>query len=72
MKWKRKEPEVKKGDYWFAGRCVATAGVANEIPMEEVKAIAQDVHNTAFTLGGIDYLGPPQKRDHFSQSVDNH
>lgn len=56
MDWKRKEPELKTGDYWFNGRCVATAGVASEIPLNELKEIARDVHETAFESGGVDYL----------------
>ncbi|MDB4727837.1 hypothetical protein OAF63_03520 [Saprospiraceae bacterium] len=56
MKWIYQQPDKKKGDYWFAGRCIATAGISNEISMEELRAIAQDVHNKAFTFGGIDYL----------------
>ena len=58
MKWKRQQPEVPDGqaDYWFNGRCVATAGLMAEIPENEVKAIAKDVHETAFKSKGIDYL----------------
>lgn len=58
MKWKRKTPEVADGqaDYWFNGKCVATRGVVEAIPENELKAIVQDVHNTAFNAGGIDYL----------------
>ena len=56
MKWKRQTPEHESGDYWFNGKCVATRGVAEEIPKEEVIAIAQDVNRTAKESGGIDYL----------------
>jgi len=57
-KWKRKKPEIAdgQGDYYFNGRCVATRGVYEAIPEEEMKAIAADVNNIASKSGGIDYL----------------
>lgn len=56
MKWIRQTPEQDSGDYWFAGRCVATRGVDEEIPRIEVIAIAQDINRVAQTSGGIDYM----------------
>lgn len=56
MKWIRQELEISSGDYWFAGKCVATRGVITEIPETEVVAIAQDINRISRESEGIDYL----------------
>lgn len=54
--WKRKEQEVKTGDYHFSGRLLMTATVQERLEQEVIEAIVKDALKFAKEQEGIDYL----------------
>ena len=54
--WKRKEQEVKEGDYWFDGRIVITRGVQAQLSCLEIYLIIADVMYYAHKQNGCDYI----------------
>ena len=54
--WKRKEQEVKEGDYWFDGRLLVTRGVQEQLSPLEIYLIVVDAMYFAYKKQGADYL----------------
>lgn len=54
--WKRKEQEVKEGDYWFDGRLLVTRGVQEQLSVLETYLLIVDAMYYAHKQNGCDYL----------------
>ena len=54
-RWKR-QPQERKGDYFFNGKSYITRNLLNEIPLEEILNIIFDLKAFIQQERGIDYL----------------
>lgn len=54
-KWVR-QPQERKGDYFFNGKSYVTTNLINEIPAEEIMWIISDLKAFVQQEQGIDYL----------------
>ncbi len=54
-KWDR-QPQERKGDYFFSGKSYVTTNLINEIPAEEIMWIISDLKAFVQQEQGIDYL----------------
>ena len=53
--WKR-QPQEKKGNYFFSGEFFATKGVVTELPADEILHIFHDIKSFVNEQDGVDYL----------------
>lgn len=53
--WKR-NPQEKKGNYFFSGQFLATRGVVTELTTEEIMSIYKDIRNFVRDTSGVDWL----------------
>ena len=53
--WKR-QPQEKRGDYFFSGQFLASRGVVSELTPDEILRIYQDIKSFVKDKDGIDYL----------------
>lgn len=55
MTWKRRPPECT-GDYTFSGQLFISREVLTTVPLEEIRAIVDELRDHIARFGPVDYL----------------